>query len=121
MRSGLIAALAALLVSGPLQPARAQSDTIVSVIKIGAWAQVLAERCSSLEVDWSRYGTMMTMAGLRPQDIEPEGKHGSLHRAFIKEALTETKASPETVICASGLTLYGPSGRNMPNLLARKK
>jgi len=116
--------IAAVVVAGALiasaAGASAQSDTVVGVIKIGAWAQVLAEKCPELQVDWSRYGTMMTMAGLRPGDIEPGGKHGQLHGAFIREAINETERSSKTVACASGRSLYGPKGRNMPNLLVPK-
>lgn len=99
----------------------AQSSKVTNVVKMAAWAQVLAERCPKLEINWSRFAGIMLIAGLRPEDIEPHGKHGKLHGAFIAEALNETKDSSEAVACATGLTLYGRSGRNAPGLLAPKE
>ena len=112
-RSGLVIALL-----GCAWPAGAQSSRVVNVIKMAAWAQVLAERCPKLAVDWSRYGGLMTIAGLQPEDIEPAGKHGKLHGAFIAEALAETGSASEAAACATGLNLYGRNGRNVPGLLA---
>lgn len=101
----------------PLLPATAQTDRVIQTVKAGAWAQVLAERCPSLKVNWLRYGGLMRQAGLQPEDIEPAGKHGKLHAAFLAEALSETRSTSESVSCASGRSLYGPSGRNVPRLL----
>lgn len=102
----------------PVLPAMAQTDRVIQAVKAGAWAQVLAERCTSLKVNWLRYGGLMRQAGLQPEDIEPTGKHGKLHAAFLAEALSETRTASEAVSCASGRSLYGPNGRNVPRLLA---
>lgn len=102
-------------------PATAQSSKVTNIVKMAAWAQVLAERCPKLTIDWGRFAGIMLIAGLTPEDIEPSGKHGKLHGAFISEALNETKDTPESVACATGLTLYGRNGRNAPGLLAPKE
>ncbi|MCA0418169.1 MAG: hypothetical protein LCH80_05525 [Proteobacteria bacterium] len=103
-----------------ISPVSAQSSKVVNVIKMAAWAQVFAEKCPRLDVNWTRYGAIMSVAGLKPEDIEPAGKHGKLHGAFIAEALNETKGSSDSVVCATALTLYGRNGRNVPGLLAPK-
>lgn len=103
-----------------MAPASAQSSKVVNVVKTAAWAQVLAEKCPRLDVNWTRYAAIMSVAGLKPEDIEPTGKHGKLHGAFIAEALNETKGSSDSVVCATALTLYGRNGRNVPGLLAPK-
>lgn len=108
------------LAGAAAMPVAAQSDLAVQVIKIGAWAHVLAERCPTLEVNWSRYGSMMRQAGLSPDDVSPTGKHGKLYGAFLSEALAETRSSSQTASCASGRSLYGPAGKNMPGLLVPK-
>lgn len=114
-------ALFAAWVLASTMPAAAQSSKVVNVIKMAAWAQVFAEKCPRLGVNWTRYGAIMSVAGLKPEDIEPTGQHGKLHGAFIAEALNETKGSSDSVVCATALTLYGRNGRNVPGLLAPKE
>ena len=115
------ALLAGLAVSYSVPVAHAQSSTVVTAIKSAAWAKVFETKCSKLEMDWQQYARMMVVAGLRPEDIEPSGKHGQLHRAFIREALNHLENSSTAVICATGETLYGPRGRNLPDLLIPKR
>ena len=114
-----IVLLVALVIAG--FPAAAQSTKVVNIVKMGAWAQVLAKKCPKLDINWTRYGAVMSVAGLRPEDLEPNGKHGKLHAAFISEALGETEGASDSVVCATALTLYGRNRRNVPVLLAPKQ
>lgn len=102
------------------QPALSQSPQENHALKSAAWAQVIAHRCDKLDIDWKRLGVVLALAGLQPADIEPEGRRGERYGAHIREALNATKGQEDGVVCATGIVLYGPRGRNVPDVLTPK-
>lgn len=113
-------AYGALLSLALVAPVSAQGRQESHALRSTAWAHVIAERCDRLEANWSRLGVVMALAGLQPGDIEPDGRRGKEYGSHLREALNKTKDQSKEVVCATGMVLYGPNGRNIPDGLTPK-
>ena len=87
----------------------AQKDKAIHhLASVMAYAQL----CPRIAMDKTKAATLMKVTG-----VEPDSSDGDRIVFEAKSVMSRLNGKSEDVICASGLLLYGPQGRNIRGLV----
>lgn len=107
---GMMMAAAMCLAACPVQAAGySQKDKAIHHL---ASAMAYAKLCSRIATDKTRIAMLMKMVR-----IEPDGTDGDLIVFEANDLMSRLNDKSEDAICATGLLLYGPQGRNIRGLV----
>ena len=93
------------------------ADKADAAIKDGARAQVYAEKCKSVKVNWFTYATMLEDAGVDADEL----KKGPQFLEMVKYMLAESRALKgvkEEEVCRRADAAFGEKGNIVAGLLS---
>lgn len=106
----MLVMIAALLAAGAAMAAGySQKDKAIHHL---ASAMAYAKLCPRIATDKTKSAILMKLAR-----IEPDGADGDLIVFEANDLMSRLNGKSEDAICATGLLLYGPQGRNIRGLV----